>query len=96
VASADRERHGEHQKQRAGYGGTNSHEAHSEDGRRRTRQRQSSGAQRPSVLLAARVVHATPPHPEEPEPITRRSPPHTQKIASPRIFDGYRTTGKSG
>ena len=77
VASADTEHHGDDQEQRAGHASTDGHDAHSEDGRRRARQGQSSGPHRPSVLLAARVVrHAAPPRSEELEPITRRSSYH--------------------
>jgi hypothetical protein len=73
VASTDTEHHGNDQEQRAGHGSTAGHDAHSEDGRRRARQSQAGGAQRPSELLAARVVHAPPSPSEQLEPITRRS-----------------------
>jgi hypothetical protein len=77
VASADTEHHGEHQEQRAGHGSTDGDDAHSEDGRHRARQGQTSSPQRPSVLLAARVVrHTAPPRSEELEPITPRSSYH--------------------
>jgi hypothetical protein len=76
VASADTNHHGEHQEHCAGHGGTDGDNTHSQDGRRRARDRQASGARRPSVLLAERVVHASPPPSKQLEPITPRSSYH--------------------